>query len=338
MRSHYTIWDCLQKGDTRMGLTTNVDGCALVFEGGGYRAGYTAGMATALLEQGIYFPFACGISAGASNTVNYLTRDKGRARWAFVDLAGDPEAGGRRTALQGKGYINGDYCYRGVIEQGIVPFDWETFANNPARLRIQAFERDTGRTVTWGREDVPDVGALIDRVRASSTLPWLMHPIEVDGQVMMDGGLGDGGGLPVRLAELEGYDKFLLLATRPEGYRKRPYGAAAKQVILRLTSGYPHLRKAILTRAERYNAELDRIETLAKEGRCLVVRPDVMPVESTTFDVQRLAASFDMGHAQALRELPRWREFLFGSSSAGPRVGAAPKHPVTGGPSFLELT
>lgn len=320
-----------------MGLTTNVDGCAIVFEGGGYRAGYTAGMASVLLEQGIHFPFACGISAGASDTAIYLSRDAARLRWAFVDLAGDPEAGGRRTALKGKGYINADYCYRGVIEQGIAPFDWETFVANPARLRLQAFERDTGRTVTWGKDDMPDVYALIDRVRASSTLPWLMHPIELDGQVLMDGGLGEGAGLPLRLAELEGYERFLFLATRPAGYRKKPFTGAARQVVLRLTSGYPHLRKAILTRAERYNAEQDRIEQLAHEGRCLVVRPDAMSVESTTFDVERLAASFDAGRAQALRDLPRWREFLFGSPAAGPRVGATPVRPVVGGPGYIEL-
>lgn len=69
-----------------MELSTNVRDCALVFEGGGYRAGYTAGMADVLLENEIYFPFVCGLSAGASNTVNYLSRDRWRTRWAFTPL------------------------------------------------------------------------------------------------------------------------------------------------------------------------------------------------------------------------------------------------------------
>ena len=313
-----------------MELITNVPGCALVFEGGGYRSGYTAGMAQVLLEEGIYFPFVCGLSAGASNTVNYLSRDHGRVRWAFTQLVTYPQAGGARSALQGNGYINGDFCYRGVIDEGIAPFDWNTFVANPARMRIQSFERDTGRTVTWGSDDVTSVHELIDRVRASSTLPWLMHPIEVDGQVMLDGGLGEGAGLPLRLAELEGYEKFLFLATRPAGYRKQPYSGAARQTVLRLTADYPHLREAILTRAERYNAEMERIEALARDGRCLIVRPDAMIVESTTFDLPKLEESFDLGRAQALRELPRWREFLFGSPTAGPRTRRTPDRPVCG--------
>lgn len=320
-----------------MNLTTNVDGCALVFEGGGYRAGYTAGMADVLLEEGIYFPFVCGLSAGASNTANYLSRDRWRTHWAFTGLAAEPEAGGRIQALKGNGYINADYCYRGVIEQGVAPYNWETFANNPADLRVQAFERDTGRTVTWGRESISCVYDLIDRVRASSTLPWIMHPLSIDGQVMMDGGLGKGAGFPLWMAEDAGYDKFLFLATRPAGYRKEPFSGTALQVILRLTADHPHFREAILSRAERYNAEQERIEQLAREGRCLIVRPDVMPVESMTLDVQRLEDSFAMGRAQALRELPRWRAFLFGSETAGPRTRPVPAKTTLGDATHIWL-
>ena len=320
-----------------MELTTNVDGCALVFEGGGYRAGYTAGMANVLLEEGIYFPFVCGLSAGASNTVDYLSRDQWRTHWAFTSLAGDPQAGGSHSVLAGNGYINGDYCYRGIIEQGVAPFDWTTFMSNPADFRIQSFQRDTGLTVTWGKEDVSSIFDLIDRVRASSTLPWLMNPIEVEGQVMLDGGLGRGAGLPLWMAEEAGYEKFLFLSTRPAGYRKEPFEGAGRQAILRLTSHYPHLREALLTRAERYNEEQERIERLAEEGRCLVVRPDNMFVESTTFDVAKLEASYAAGHAQALRELPRWREFLFGSETAGPRTRAVPERPLHGDADYLWL-
>ena len=320
-----------------MELTTNVNGCALVFEGGGYRAGYTAGMANVLLEEGIYFPFVCGLSAGASNTVDYVSRDQWRTKWAFTKLAGMRDAGGRLSFLQGNGYINGDYCYRGLVVDGVAPFDWETFAASPTEIRIQSFERDTGRTVTWGKRDCPNVYALIDRVRASSTIPFLMNPIEIDGQVMMDGGLGKGAGLPLWMAEDAGYEKFLFLATRPTGYRKPQFSGAALLVIKRLTSQYPHLQEAFLTRANRYNAEMERIERLAAEGRCLIVRPDTMLVESTTFDVELLEKSYELGHAQALRELPRWREFLYGSSTAGPRTRPIPTQPVSGDADYLEL-
>ena len=130
----------------------------------------------------------------------------------------------------------------------------------------------------------------------------------------------------------------MFLTTRERGYQKKPYEGAGLQMILRLTHGYPHLRKALLTRAERYNAEMRRIEEMEREGRCLIVRPDHMAVESTTFDTERLAASFAAGRAQALRELPRWREFLYGSPVAGPRTRPTPRKPVLGDPRYIELT
>ena len=318
-------------------MVTNVDGCALVFEGGGYRAGYTAGMANVLLEEGIYFPFVCGLSAGASNTVNYVSRDHWRTHWAFTQLVTYPQSGGRMSALQRNGYFNADFCYRGVIEEGLAPFDWDSFMDNPAQVRIQSFERDTGRTVTWGKDDISCVEDLIDRVRASSTVPWLMNPLQIDGQTMLDGGLGKGAGIPLWMAEEAGYDKFLFLATRPKGYAKEPFSGPTRQALLRLTTDYPHMREALLTRAERYNEEMRRIEDLARQGRCLIVYPEVMSVESTTMDAHKLKESYRMGHAQALRELPRWREFLFGSSTAGPRTRPVPTRPLMGTADYLWL-
>ena len=56
----------------------NVSDCALVLEGGGYRGAFTAGIISVLLEEGIQFPYACGLSAGASNVVNYVAGNQKR--------------------------------------------------------------------------------------------------------------------------------------------------------------------------------------------------------------------------------------------------------------------
>lgn len=58
----------------------NIDDVALIFEGGGMRASYTAGVVTTLLERKLSFPKVYGISAGASHTVNYVSRDTERSR------------------------------------------------------------------------------------------------------------------------------------------------------------------------------------------------------------------------------------------------------------------
>lgn len=298
---------------------SNVFDCALVFEGGGYRVSYTCAFANVLLEQGIYFDYVCGLSAGASTTVNYLSRDTKRVREAFMTDGVAKGLVGLPSLLRGNGYFDADALYEGALRDGTLEFDWNSFAANPARLRIQAFERDSGRTVRFGREDMADAMRMIDLVRASSTLPGMMKPLEVDGRVLLDGGLGVGAGIPVCMAEDDGFDRFVFVATRPRGYRKKEPGARDRQMYKALAKDYPYLRNALLTRWERYNAAIDHVEELAEKGQALIIYPDEMPVKNNTVNPRRLAAAYDAGHAQYVREMPRVREFLFGAPDAGPR-------------------
>ena len=43
-----------------------------------------------------------------------------------------------------------------------------------------------------------------------------------------------------------------------------------------------------------------------------------MPVKNSTVNQDKLLAAYNMGHAQGERELPRLREFVFGSAEGGP--------------------
>ena len=277
-------------------LTNNVFDCALVFEGGGYRGAYTAGIANALLEHEVWFDYACGVSAGASHALDYISRDQVRVKDAFMAIDGREPVGGMGTLLRGKGYFNADYLYEGCLADNFAPFDWETFVANPARIRIQAFERDTGSTVTFTKADMPNM--------------WEMPPEPIDGVVMMDGGLGEGAGIPLPMAEHDGFERFLFVATRVPGYRKKPFPPAVRLGVKRAFGKYPHLVEALLTRAERYNEALDHVAELEHEGRALVVRPDTMPIKNTTIDRERLERAYDLGHAQGLREMPRILEFV----------------------------
>ncbi|HCX03129.1 MAG TPA: patatin family protein, partial [Clostridiales bacterium] len=80
-----------------MEIKNNIKDTALIFEGGGMRASYTAGILNNLLENKLYFNYIAGISAGSSHTVNYVSRDKERAKKSFVDFVKDPNFGGWKS-------------------------------------------------------------------------------------------------------------------------------------------------------------------------------------------------------------------------------------------------
>ena len=290
-------------------LTSNVTDTALVFEGGGMRASYTSAVAVTLLQAGIHIDWVAGVSAGASNAVNYLARDAWRARHSFVDFATDPQFGDWRTFVRGQGLFNAAYIYgEAGLPGGPMPFHWDTFRANPARLRVGAVRCSDGEPVFWTEADMPEPVDMMVRVRASSTMPGLMPFPIIDGEAYADGALGPSGGIPLDAAEAEGFEKFLVVLTRPRGYVKRP--ARVPAVYHQLFRRYPALADRILLRWRDYNDTRERLFELEREGRAMLFVPDRMPVTNSERRVARLSAAHELGLAQAQRDLPRWREFL----------------------------
>jgi predicted patatin/cPLA2 family phospholipase len=282
---------------------------ALLFEGGGMRNSYTAACVAALVEKQVRVGWVGGISAGASHTVNFLSHDAERSRQSFVDFGAAPGTGGISSFLRGDGYFNAEYIYEtSGLPGNEFPFNWETLAADPTPFRIGAMHARTGETVYWGRDDITDLPALMKRVRASSTMPVLMKTPEVDGEPYVDGALGSSGGVLLEAAENDGFEKFLVVCTRPRDYEKPEvkYPGAVRR-ILRDT---PAVAEAVITRPARYNATKRRLLELEEQGRALLFFPDHMRVSNTERRVEKLRASYEAGAAQTRADWPRWMEFL----------------------------
>lgn len=294
---------------TEAHLRSNVRDTALIFEGGGMRASYTAGILVNLLEQGIYFDYVAGISAGASHSANYLSRDPERARRAFIDLVEDPEFGGWKYFFKGQGFFRSDYIYeRTPLAEGTMPFDFETFRRNPARLRIGAFDQNTGDFVVFRNEDIHRIEDLMKAVRASSSMPIFMPPTPFGEQMLIDGGLGPGGGIALEIARQDGMKRFFVVLSRERGYRKKP--PRFKGFIKAYYRKAPLVVEAMYTRYQRYNETLETLEQLEREGAAYLVYPDLMPVSNREIDRDKLVGSYLLGYGQGRRDLGAWKAFL----------------------------
>ena len=294
---------------TRTATPHDVDDVALVFEGGGMRASYTAPVAQTLLEQGIRFGWVSGISAGSSIAVNYLSGDVVRTAASFVDFADDPRFGGLRTLIQGKGLFSAEYIYEHTAgPDEVLPFDFAAFRANPAQLRVGAFRCRDGQEIWFTQDDMTTLPALMRRVRASSSMPFAMPPTVVDGEVYLDGALGSMGGIPLRPALDEGFQRFFVVLTRPRDRRMRPYHLSP---LLRAAwRRYPAVAQALIDRWREYNDTREMLFDLEASGRALLFAPTHVFVHTGTRSVPALRASYAAGLAQARRELPRWRDFL----------------------------
>lgn len=273
------------------------------------RNSYTAACIDQLLAHDVKFGWVGGVSAGASHTVNFLSHDRLRARESFISLPSSPNAGGMASLMKGRGYFNSDFIYeQAALPNASIPFDFDTFFADDTPFLISALRADTGETVSWGRGDQKEDADLMRQVRASSTIPALMPTAFIDGVPYVDGALGDTGGIVLPNAIEAGFDKFLILATKPRNYVRPPLGSP--QLIRLFNRKYPAVAEASLTRHERYNAVREQMTELERQGKAMIFYPENMTVSNTERKVAKLRRNYELGMQQTLRELPKWLEFL----------------------------
>ena len=280
---------------------------ALIFEGGGMRESFSAGVTTVLMDEGLEFQYMTGISAGACSCVNYLSQDRDRVKKTFVDFAADPNIGGWSSFFKGEGYFRSRYIY---LESGMkgraLPFHFKEFYQNPADLRIGAFDVESGELVYWKKADMKKPIDMMKMVCASSSLPLFMPMTKIDGRLYIDGGIGNG--IPLDIAQADGYDRFVIITTRTKDYVKSP--VKHEHLLKRMFREYPKVVDAMLHRHVAYNETREQISRLEAEGKAFVFYPDYMDIENKERDVIKLQAKYDMGYCQAREAMPSLLEFL----------------------------
>ena len=289
----------------------HIDDTALVFEGGGMRGAFTAGIVATLIEEGIDFPHVSGISAGSSNTVNYVSRDAKRAHDTFTTVADSPDFGGFRHWIEGRGMFNVDYLYDEIAQpDGDAPLDLDTFLANPAEVRIGAFNATRGEEVWFTKDDMRTVEEVGRCVRASSTLPIIMPTVTIDGDTYVDGALGPNGGIPVDAPMRDGYRKFFVVLTRPRDFVKTPTKPGVCSALRLAFPRLPSIAEAVARRTVAYNAARRKLFQLEEQGRALIVTPGDLGIDKMEMNVDRLEDAYDAGVARARADLPRWEAFL----------------------------
>ena len=274
------------------------DHTGLVLEGGGMRGIFTVGVLDYLMDQHIDFPYTIGVSAGASNGVSYLSRQRGRSKFSNIDLLKEYNYIGLRHFLRGHGYIDLDFLFY-VYPDRYYPFDFATYKANPNRFVMVTSNCLTGQAEYY--EEKQDEKRLVDILRASCSLPVMCPMAWVDGKPMVDGGVCDS--IPLRHAMEDGYERNVVVLTRNKGYRK-----AAKDFYLPgfIYRQYPAIREQLRLRYRHYNEQLDLVEQLEAEGKVLVIRPEIpLQVGRTGQDPAKLEALYQEGYATAQRLL-KW--------------------------------
>lgn len=278
----------------------------LVLEGGGVRGIFTSGILDEMMAQGLADKFdgAVGVSAGACFGVNIKSGQQGRALRYNVQMCGNPNYMSIRSFLKTGNYINAEFCYH-VVPMEIDIFDGEAFARNPMEFHLVCTDCATGEPV-YHQIDHVDYKVL-EWIRASASLPMICQPVAIDGRLLLDGGMSDS--IPLQYFQSQGYDRNIVILTRPRDYRKTPLGASwfVKMVLHK----YPAIYECMKHRHEMYNAQLDYVYAEAEKGNTLVIAPDeALQIGRIEMKPDKLRLMHRLGREACLKHLDEIREFL----------------------------
>jgi NTE family protein len=254
---------------------------ALVLGGGGARGFAHVGVIRVLEDAGVPIELVVGTSvgslvgalyAGQTNSYELERLARGLERGDFFDFSLAP-------ALFGRGLASGDRLERFVRERvGVERIE-------QLRIPYAAIATD----LTTGEAVVLRSGDVARAVRASSAIPGVFEPVELDGRVLVDGGVARN--LPVRIARDLGAD--VVIAVDVSAIEGDDPPANFVEVFLRAVNLVAH-------------AEVEQ----ARREADVLLTPAVGGVGYIEFDRKDEAIAAGIEAARAL--LPRIREAVEG--------------------------
>ena len=276
----------------------------LVLEGGGLRGMFTNGVIDALLDEKISFDGMIGVSAGALFGCNFKSGQRGRALRYNIKLRKDPRYMGWRTLLKTGNIVGADFSYH-VVPFDIDPFDGEAFRQNPMEFWLVATDILTGEPVYHQMHEFNHHE--LEWMRASASMPAVSHPVEVDGMVLLDGGMVDA--IPLRKFQQMGYGRNVVVLTQPRDYFKKK--TKLLWIIKQLTKKYPKVAEVMARRHEMYNAELEYISEQERRGNALLIYPsEPLKIGRTELNEKKMRRVYGMGYDMTDAIKTKIREFV----------------------------
>lgn len=274
----------------------------LVLEGGTFRPVFSCGVMDALLSEDIMMPYCIGVSAGISDGVSYISRQKGRNLEILQKYRNDKRYMGRSNYRKHRSLFGLDFVF-GEIPNNLVPFDMDTFKKYEGTCLVGVTNASTGGAQYM---DAMDMDERYSMLRATCAMPLFFPAIDLNGEKYYDGGISDP--IPSEKAFADGCEKLLVVLTQPKGFVKRlgKYDKLGARILARK---YPAVREAILSRPDRYNKIVRRCEQWEKEGKVMILRPNYL-LNSFESNVQKLETAYWHGYRMTKEKMKKIRRFL----------------------------
>ena len=275
----------------------------LVLEGGGMRALFTAGVLDALLDvKELDIDGIVGVSAGALFGANYVSGQKERAIRYNKKYARDKRYMGLHRWITTGNAVNKEFAFY-EIPFKLDVFDQEKFKESKIDFYVVMTNVENGKSEYVL---ITDVFEQMEYLRATSALPFASKIIEINGKKYLDGGISDS--IPIDYCESLGYDKIILVLTRPENSYKEDKLNFLYKLVYRK---YPNLVERLINMGKDYEVVLKKIKKLENENKIFVIRPPkVLKIGRLEKDENKIQEVYDIGLNTGKMEIDELLNYL----------------------------
>lgn len=274
----------------------------LVLEGGAMRGLYTAGVLDIFLDNNIKVDGVIGVSAGALFGCNFVSKQRGRVLRYNLKYLNDKRYISVRSLFKTGNIVNKEFAFY-ELPQKLDIFDNKEFKKAKTKFYATVTNVETGEAEY---PQITDCTKQIEYFRATSAMPFLSKIVEIDGKKYLDGAIADS--IPVEKFKEMGYDKIIVILTRPITYRrKKPHKFLTKLFYKK----YPKFAEAFNTRYKNYNSTVEKIIEMEKNNEIFVIRPTITyPIKRLEKDPNKLQGMYDLGIKDCKKVIKKLKKYL----------------------------
>ena len=277
---------------------------SLILEGGTFRPIFSAGVMDALLDNNIMFPYCIGVSAGITNGVSYISKQKERNLEVLKRYRNDKRYFGANNFLKSRSIFGLDFLFDEVPNK-LLPFDMETYKNYEGKVLVGVTNANTGKEEYFDGKNLDEKCSIL---RATCAIPIFFPAIMIENTPYYDGGLCDP--IPIKKAIEDGNEKHLIILTRPKEYRKK-LSFNNKFLAKLFKKKYPNLVEPLLTRHIKYNDTVRFCEELEGQGKAVILRPELNhAIDSFEKDTKKLEEAYNYGYKMAVCNIDKIKQLF----------------------------
>lgn len=274
----------------------------IVDVGGGLRGIYAAGVFDWCLDHDIRFDLCVGVSAGSANVTAYIARQRGRNYRFYTEYSFRKEYMGIGRFLRKRSFIDLDYVYGTLSNSdGEDPLDYHKIMESRSEVLVVATDAETGEAKYFDKGDMKQ--DCYDILKASSAIPFVCHPYNVDGISYYDGALSDP--VPIEKAFSLGCEKVVLILTKPKDMIRT--SKKDEKLAAGIRRKYPLAAEKLCRRAAQYNEGVELAKQYEKEGKLLILAPDdTCGMDTLTRNLEAMKQVYGKG----IRSAEQIKDFL----------------------------